>query len=115
MGKTTLRTVSKADIHDFMYPTALHWSSYLQITAGDYDGDGNEEVAVAVPGQLRESAFANLRQYLYLGSGPVLSASDLIWSVSDDLNYYSLYGDTFREYTAFHLASAMWITITLMN
>ncbi len=108
MGKTTLRTVSKADIHDFYIPDSIYyWSSYLQITAGDYDGDGKEEVAVAVPGQLRESGNSQTSGNIYIfgvSPGPVGVRFDLEY-VYDDLNYCSLYGDTFREYTAFHLAS----------
>jgi hypothetical protein len=107
-GKTTLRTVSKTDIHDFYIPDNIYyWSSYLQITAGDYDGDGKEEVAVAVPGQLRESGNSQSSGNIYIfgvSPGPVGVRFDLEYA-SDDLNYSSLYGDTFREYTAFHLAS----------
>ncbi len=62
---------------------------------------------MAVPGQLRESGNSQTSGNIYIFGirpGPVGVRFDLEY-VSDDLNYCSLYGDTFREYTAFHLAS----------
>jgi hypothetical protein len=51
IARHKIRTVSRTDKTIFFIPdSTYYWSSYMQMTAGDYDGDGKEEIAVVVPG-----------------------------------------------------------------
>jgi hypothetical protein len=110
MGRIKLRSVSKKDIPDFFIPdSTYYWSSYLQMTAGDYDGDGKDEVALVVPGQLTDTGKSQSSGNIYIfgiSPGPVGVKFDLEYS-SNNLNHYSLFGDQDfeKKYTAFHLAT----------
>ena len=99
IDRLKLRTVSKTTIPDFYIPDSIYyWSSYMQITAGDYDGDGKEEIAIAVPGSSR--SYGNI--YIY-----GIEGGSFVQEYSSEIIFYSCFGsnDNQKQFTAIHLAS----------
>jgi hypothetical protein len=97
IARHKIRTVSRTDKTMFFIPdSTYYWSSYMQITAGDYDGDGKEEIAVVVPGS--DINYGHL--FIY-----GIESGRFVEKYSQEVNYYS-YGIKDNYFgTAFHLAS----------
>ena len=79
--------VDKSDSgsEDFFIPDSVYfWSSYLQITAGDYDNDGKADIAVMVPGKNANTGNGKL-VVLSLDNG------SLVQKYSQSSTFYSSY------------------------
>ena len=97
IARHKIRTVSRTDQTMFFIPdSTYYWSSYMQMTAGDYDGDGKEEIAVMAPGSDIHSG------HLFIYG---MESGRFAEKYSQEVNYYS-YGIKDNYFgTAFHLAS----------
>ena len=91
IASVTLGTFSNTANDSFFIPDSIYYySSYMQITAGDYNGDGKDEVAVAVPDQNHQNSSSHLGNVSVYS----LSGSTLINNFNKSVTYYSRYGDS---------------------
>ena len=100
----TLGTFSQTANDSFFIPDSIYYySSYMQITAGDYNGDGKDEVAVAVPDQNHQNSSSHLGNVSVYS----LSGSTLVNNLNKSVTYYSRYGDSDSKinFSAFCLTS----------
>lgn len=79
-------TVDKSDSgsENFFIPDSVYyWSSYMQITAGDYNNDGKADIAVMVPGSNADTD----GKLVILD----LKGSSLVQTYTQDKTFYSAY------------------------
>ncbi|SBW00541.1 exported hypothetical protein [uncultured Eubacteriales bacterium] len=95
--------VSKADSgsENFFIPDSVYfWSSYLQLTAGDYNDDGRADIALVVPG----SNASTTGKLLILD----LADDKLVQAYAQSINCYSSYNkddSTKTKFSAYDLTS----------
>ena len=75
---------SDSDSENFFIPDSVYyWSSYMQITAGDYNNDGKADIAVMVPGSNADTD----GKLVILD----LEGSRLVQTYTQDKTFYSAY------------------------
>ena len=91
VASVTLGTFSHTANDSFYIPDSIYYyPSYMQITAADYNGDGKDEVAVAVPDQNNQNASSHLGNVsVYALSGTALTKTG-----NKSVTFYSRYGDS---------------------
>lgn len=96
-------TVDKSDSgsENFFIPDSVYyWSSYMQITAGDYNNDGKADIAVMVPGSNADTD----GKLVILD----LEGSSLVQTYTQDKTFYSAYNkddSTKTKFSAYDLTS----------
>jgi len=96
-----LLTVNKANSPKFFIPDSVYyWSSYMQMTAGDFNNDGKKEIALVLPDSSGAASSNNLNIWS-------LNSSTLARTYTGNYNFNSSYGSDSDDikFSAFHLTS----------